>query len=220
MELFRNLPLRNAAGLVARLFALLLVTQFTLNAVGAQAPAADRTNEVALLPGDIIRIAVWREADLSGDFLVDELGNVILPLLGKVAVMGIPLPELRQKLIAAYTVQLRNPSVVITPLRRVYVLGEVLRPGPYLADPTVTLAGVIALAGGANAIGSFGRIRILRNGAAVANRVSAVETLASMNVHSGDQIFVDRRSWFDRNSTFVASAVLSVLTVAVTLLVR
>lgn len=37
----------------------------------------------SLLPGDVIRIQIWREEGLSGDFQVDEGGEVVLPLLGR-----------------------------------------------------------------------------------------------------------------------------------------
>ncbi|MBA3341813.1 MAG: SLBB domain-containing protein [Gemmatimonadaceae bacterium] len=168
----------------------------------------------------MLRIAVWREPDMSGDFLVDELGIVTLPLLGKINVRTIPLANLRDTLIAAYSVQLRNPTVTITPLRRVFVLGEVTKPGPYAADPTITLAGVIALAGGATPGGDLRRIRVLRDGAVMATRVTAGSTLAMTDIRSNDQIFVDRRGWLDRNSTLLASAVVSVTTIVLTLVLR
>jgi hypothetical protein len=62
------------------------------------------------------------------DFIVNEQGIVTLPLLGRVDVSSIPLGELRDRLIPQYAAQLRNPSVTITPVRRVYVMGEVVKP--------------------------------------------------------------------------------------------
>ena len=49
-------------------------------------------------------------------------------------------------------------------MRRVQVLGEVTKPGVYLADPTVSLAGLVALAGGATPGGDLHRIRVVRAG--------------------------------------------------------
>lgn len=203
-----------------RLLGLLTILLFAVPAVSVGQAASNSPDRIALAPGDMLRIAVWREPDMSGDFLVDELGIVTLPLLGKINVRTIPLANLRDTLIAAYSVQLRNPTVTITPLRRVFVLGEVTKPGPYAADPTITLAGVIALAGGATPGGDLRRIRVLRDGAVMATRVTAGSTLAMTDIRSNDQIFVDRRGWLDRNSTLLASAVVSVTTIVLTLVLR
>ncbi|MDQ3225685.1 MAG: polysaccharide biosynthesis/export family protein [Chloroflexota bacterium] len=174
----------------------------------------------ALAPGDVLRIAIWREPDLSGDFLVDETGVVTLPLLGKRNVLTTPLAALRDSLIAEYAVQLRNPSVTITPLRRIYVLGEVTKPGLYIVDPTISLAGAVALAGGASPNGDLGRVRVMRNGQVVLGHVAAGSSLSAANIRSEDQVFVDRRGWLDRNSTVAASALVSAATVIISLLLR
>jgi polysaccharide export outer membrane protein len=175
------------------------------------------TAAVTLNPGDLVRVQIWREEDLSGEFLVDESGMVTLPLIGEKRVAGIPIRRLRTELLEAYRVHLRNASINITPLRRINVLGEVARPGLYPVDPTVSLAGVVALAGGATATGDIRRIRIVRDGTVLMERAGAAETLNALELRSGDQIFVDRRGWFDRNSTFVVSALLSITSIVITL---
>lgn len=167
-----------------------------------------------------MRIAIWREPDLSGEFLVDEQGVVTLPLIGKRSVLSIPVAALRDRLIADYAVQLRNPSVTITPLRRIYVLGEVAKPGLYTVDPTISLAGAVALAGGATPIGSLDRLRVVRNGQVVLKRAAAGSSLTAVDIKSEDQVFVDRRGWLDRNSALAASATLSAATILITVLVR
>jgi protein involved in polysaccharide export with SLBB domain len=172
---------------------------------------------VSLQPGDVIKVEIWREEDLSGEFIVNESGTVTLPLLGERQATGIPLHALRDSLTADYRVHLRNPSITITPLRRVYVLGEVNEAGLYTVDPTVSLAGAVALAGGANPQGDLRRIRVVRGGQVVLRNVPAESALASLDIRSGDQIFVDRRGWFDRNSTFLVSMILSVTSIIVTL---
>lgn len=165
---------------------------------------------ITLQPGDLVRVQIWREEDLSGEFPVDEDGVVTLPLLGERQVTGTPMRELRDTLIAAYRVHLRNPSISVTPLRRVNVLGEVRQPGLYSVDPTVSLAGAVALAGGATPNGDLNRITVVRAGETIHERVAAASTLNTVDIRSGDQILVQRRSWFERNSTFVVSALLSV----------
>lgn len=187
----------------------------------AQSPASVPSSAtVTLAPGDLVHVAVWREADLSGDFIVDELGFVTLPLLGRIDLKAIPIAQLREKLIALYAVDLKNPSITVTPLRRIYVLGEVSKPGLYTVDPTISLAGAVALAGGATPAGDLNRLRVVRGGSVVVGKASASSSLGLMNIRSDDQVFVDRRGWFDRNSTMAASAFISVATLSVGLLVR
>jgi protein involved in polysaccharide export with SLBB domain len=179
---------------------------------------APHVEDATLLPGDALQIQIWREPDLGGTFVLDPQGAVTLPLLGRVQVAWIPLAELREMLVELYQVELRNASIEITPLRRVYVLGEVNRPGLLALDPTVTLAGAVAMAGGANPTGDLRKLRIMRDGEVLRDRVGPEQDLMSVDIRSGDQIFVERRGWFDRNSTFVVSATIGIAGIIVQLL--
>ncbi|HEX5726464.1 MAG TPA: polysaccharide biosynthesis/export family protein [Longimicrobiaceae bacterium] len=185
---------------------LLLLTLLLLAGSAARAAAQ---GEIVLQPGDLVKVTVYREPDLDGEFPVDENGVVSFPLIGTRRVAGIPIGILRDSLVAAYRQHLRNPSINIVPLRRVNVLGEVNRPGMYTIDPTTSLAGAVALAGGSTAFGDLNRIRIVRGNEVIRQRVGAGETLGSAGIRSNDQIYVDRRSWFDRNSGAFLGAVLS-----------
>lgn len=101
--------------------------------------------------GDKLRITVYQEEEISGEYEVDSSGNVSLKLIGPVSAINHTLPELvkiiEEKLRDGY---LLNPRVAIDVLnyRPFYVLGEVNSPGsfPYVAGMTVLKA--IALAGG------------------------------------------------------------------------
>ena len=173
--------------------------------------------DLILMPGDVIEVAIWREEDLSGEFLVDPDGYVTLPLLGQSPVTGLSWRTVRDRLLEAYLEELRNPSIELTPLRRIYVLGEVNEPGLYPVDPTVSLAGAVAMAGGASPLGDLRNLRVVRGGVLVLDGIPSENALASLDVRSGDEIFVGRRNWFSRNSTFVISALLSVSTIIITL---
>jgi len=198
---------------------LLLILLFAMPLVPltGQTGASD-PGSATLLPGDDLDIQIWREPDLSGMFLVDPEGFVTLPLLGRVHVADLPLRELRDELVGRYAVELRNPSISITPRRRVYVLGEVTRPGLLALDPTMTLAGAVALAGGANREGDLSKLRIMRDGQVLMDSAGPEADLLSVDIRSGDQIFVDRRGWFDRNSTFIVSATIGIAGIIVQLL--
>lgn len=205
--------------------ALLLLTLGLTPQAASQQPAAPDTlpppvsaaaaATFSLQPGDVLSIEIWREPDLMGQFRVDEDGYVVLPLLGRIRVADVPIDELRDTLHAAYAAELRNPSVVITPLRRIYVLGEVNAPNLYTVDPTISIAGAVAMAGGANSQGSLQNIRVVSADGIEQEGLSVDSPLAQSGITSGDQIFVGRRSWFDRNSTFVVSALLSVTSIVI-----
>ena len=186
---------------------LLCLLGAVLLASGTPLPAQSAAGEekVTLAPGDLLKVKIWREEDLSGEYLVNENGTVTLPLLGEQHVTGASLPEVRDLLLAQYRVHLRNPSISITPLRRINILGEVNKPGLYEVDPTVSLAGAVALAGGATPAGKLDNIRIIRNGDVVRASASAGTSLNAINIQSGDQIIVGQRSWLARNVGLVLS---------------
>lgn len=202
---------------IVRILAALAVLAAPLS---AQTSPDVPVSEITLLPGDAIRLTVWRQEDMTGEFLVDEGGVVTLPLLGPKKVTGIPIGELRRSLYAEYQRELRNPSVEIIPLRRVYVLGEVKIPGLYNVDPTISLAGAIALAGGATTDGDARAARIVRSGRVVLGSVPSEASLTAVDIRSGDQIFVGERNFFARNSQFFVNLLVSAGFFAAGILVR
>lgn len=188
------------------------------------APAAPQvvsaSSELVLMPGDVLQVVIWREEDLSGEFQVDRDGVVVLPLLGERTVVGRPWGEVKDELLEGYRGELRNPSIELTPFRTVYVLGEVRLPGLYQVQPTHdNLAGAVALAGGATPQGDVMKLKVVREGTVVLDGIPGERRLAALGIRSGDQIFVPRRGWFDRNSTFLVSAMLSLTSIMVTLVI-
>ena len=175
------------------------------------APAAAQTAVPAdtdhLRPGDVLRLRIWREPDLSGDFVVNERGEATLPKLGPVAVGGIPTDSLRSLLVGRYQAFLNNPSVEVTPLRRVSVLGAVKQPGLYPVDATMKVADVLALAGGPAPDGRQDRLELRRDGERVVARLDASALVADSPLRSGDQIYVPQKGWLSRNTWLVSTLV-------------
>jgi polysaccharide export outer membrane protein len=209
-----------------RTFSLALLLSLVLPLAGtavaqqtATTAGTTTAQEVYLRPGDAVRVEIWREGELSGEFLVNVNGTITLPLLGEVKVTEIPANRLRDVLTERYRVNLRNPSINVTPLRRVNVLGEVQKPGIYGVDPTITLAGVVALAGGTTPDGDLNQIQIMREGQVIRERVGAATTLSGADIRSGDQVMVNRRSWLARNTPFVVSALLSVTSIITSIII-
>jgi protein involved in polysaccharide export with SLBB domain len=203
-----------------RITSLVLLLAMLLPGSGwAQATtAATERAPLTLQPGDAIRVHVYQD-NVTGEYIINEEGVVTLPLLGERRVIGIPVRELRQQLLADYRRFLNNPGITITPLRRISVLGSVVRPGILSVDPTFTLADAIALAGGANTEGDITRVKIVRSGRVIEERAFVGEVMEDAGIRSGDQILVGRRSWFDRNSTFIVSALLSVASIASSIII-
>lgn len=101
--------------------------------------------------GDELRITVFEEETLSGDFSVGTDGSVTMPLIGTVNVRGLT-PQAAQQTIANALVDgyLRHPvvSIDILHFRPVYVLGEVNQPGEYKYVSGMNVLNAVALGGG------------------------------------------------------------------------
>lgn len=101
------------------------------------APAWGRAgDQYEIGPGDVLRIAVLGQADMSGDFTVDSEGMLPFPVLGKIKASEHSAKELERKLTTLLADgYLKRPSVSVSvqeyKSQRIFVTGEVGRPGPY-----------------------------------------------------------------------------------------
>ena len=165
----------------------------------AAAPSDPAEASPGVRPGDIVRVWVWREKDYSGEFPVEARGSVVLPVLGEMTVSGHTAEQLTDTLREAYRKYLNNPSIEVTVLRRVAVQGEVMKPGLYPADATISIAELITLAGGVTPNGNQKKIELLRNGRVLVSGLGPGAVLQRSPVQSGDAIFVPQKGWFSRN---------------------
>lgn len=123
-------------------------------APGADLPALPDyiTQSYQLGGGDQIRIIVFGEDQLTGEFRVDEQGGIAIPLLGEVRAVSLTTEDLSRKI--AVELKRRNllsdPSVSVQVLayRPIFVLGEVAHPGQYPYAPGMTMLTAVAIAGG------------------------------------------------------------------------
>lgn len=162
----------------------------------AQLPPPADSLSLAVRPGDVVRIVVWGHPELSGEFPIDENYNLLFPLIGPIDVRPLSVVQLRERLNTELSQLFQRPFIAVTPLFRVAVLGEVLKPGLYSADPTLTVFDMLALAGGPTRDANQNKLQLLRGGANI--RVSlepaaiARSTLRELGVRSGDQLVVPR----------------------------
>jgi polysaccharide biosynthesis/export protein len=180
-------------------FAILALALMSGGNVAAQSPSASSPDFV-VRAGDILKIRVWPDTALGGEYPVEETGLVYLPVLGEIQAGGVRLATLRSELRRLYGEALRSPSVSVTPMFAVSVLGAVQRPGLYRVDPAHTLFDVISLAGGFRDNARMDRIRVVRDGQVV--EVNARHTMdtggddLALMLHSGDRIVVpEGRQW-------------------------
>lgn len=184
-----------------------------------QQPAASGQAQT-LRPGDVVRLNIWREPDMSGEFIVDEAGIIIFPRVGEYRVLDDTSESLKARLLADYQQYLRNPSIEITVLRRVTIIGAVRNPGLHLVDPTVTLADALARAGGPTENADQDKIRIVRDGVELAVDVRVDTRIADSPLRSGDQIYVPLRSWVTRNAGLVAATMSAIVSLTIALFIR
>lgn len=187
---------------------------------GAGGQELPTSSAQTLRPGDVVRLNIWREPDMSGEFIVDETGLVVFPRVGEYRVLGDTPETLKARLLADYQQYLRNPSIEITVLRRVSIVGAVRNPGLHLVDPTVTLADALARAGGPSENADQDRLRIIRDGVELGVNLRADTRIADSPLRSGDQIYVPLRSWVTRNAGLVAATMSAVVSLTIALFLR
>lgn len=115
--------------------------------------------------GDKLRVTVYNEPDLSGEFDVNDQGEIGLPLVGPVAVGGKSLSEVQATITQRYSTNyLVNPRVSVEVLnyRPFFIIGEVKNPGSYPYQSGMTVITGVALAGGYTPRADKGHILIKR----------------------------------------------------------
>ena len=149
-------------------------------------------------PGDVLKLQIYGEAELSGNHTVAENGTLDIPLIGSVLVEGRSTPDISADLtrrlsdgfLVAPQVHVQVESYLSQPVQ---VLGAVRRPGTFYLDGPTGLLGILAEAGGVLSENSQ-EVRVTRageDGAMVVNlEVLVSGGTADLRLQSGDIIFV------------------------------
>ena len=117
-------------------------------------------------PNDVLTVVFWRDKDMSTDVSVRPDGKISLPLINDVTAAGLTPEQLRQQLTTAAAKFVEEPTVTVVVKeinsRRVFITGQVGKPGPYpLTGPTTVLQ-LIAMAGGVLEYADAKNITIMR----------------------------------------------------------
>jgi polysaccharide export outer membrane protein len=159
------------------------------------------TSQFTLGAADVIRVNVWKNADLSQTVTVGPDGFVSLPLLGDVHAAGMTANQLAQALssrLSSYVVSAQvTVSVVDIRSRQVYVMGQVGKPGGYPLIAPITVLQLIAQAGGLTTFANRKGIFILRGSKGDLQRlkfnyISAIhgDVNQNINLQPGDTVIV------------------------------
>lgn len=175
----------------------------------------DAPTRVVVQAGDSIRMRIWREPDLSGDFAVGEDGRVVLPKLGGINAAGLEASVLRDSIVKTFSQWLRNPSIDVSISRRVTVLGEIEKPGSYVMDPTNTVANLLSVAGGITSKGDKQKVSLVRQGTVLRAGIRPTTTLAQMNASSGDEVVVGAKTGWARYGPMARGVAVSTLGLAI-----
>jgi len=155
--------------------------------------------DYVLGPGDSIRVQLFGNVNGIYEYEVSRDGILNLPEIGPVTVAGMPFSEFRADLNKRVNEMLIGTQVSVTmgQLRtiRVFVLGDVNRPGSYVVSGLATISGALYRSGGVSPIGSLRNIQLKRNGRVV-SKLDAYDLLirgdtsGNSRLQPGDVIFV------------------------------
>lgn len=181
-----------------------------LPASPGSAPSAPKTSPAApdnyiLAAGDQIEITVFGEPDLTRTVSIKPDGVIALPLIDQVKASGKTAAQLEAELARLYSRYLKKPSISVIVrqfrMNRVYVMGEVAKPGRYDLSDDMTLLDALTLAGGPTDKGNLDALQVgrMENGKSKAIPIKAEQLIQAkggakdLKLQNGDLIYVPRR---------------------------
>ena len=170
MSVFETL--RTTTNLTLALFAALyLGTGFADEAPDANVPVRPAYN---VNPGDILMISVWKEQDLQQEVIVRPDGSFSFPLTGDIRAEGKSIEQIRMALFERLEKYIPDPVVTVSVRdlggNKVYIIGQVNRPGEFRVTGQIDVMQALSVGGGMTPFAQVGDIKILRriNGKLVA----------------------------------------------------
>lgn len=143
--------------------------------------------EYKIGPQDVLQIDVWKEAEITRTVPVRPDGKISLPLLNDVQAAGLTPIQLANSISEGLKKFLNNPQVTVTVnqinSRRVYVTGEVTRPGTFPMLPNMTVFQALSSSGGFTQFAKLKKIYVLRveDGRQVKHPFNYKEAVAGKN---------------------------------------
>ena len=147
--------------------AIVKVLLCSLTALGLLSVAPADEPPYTVKAGDVLAVAVWKEPDLTSNaVLVRPDGTFSFPLVGQVDARGKTVQELQNLITERLKKYIADPVVTVSVQEvkgnKVYVIGQVTKPGEFVVNPSVNVMQALSMAGGGTAFASLNNIIILR----------------------------------------------------------
>jgi len=159
-----------------------------------EAPKTSQVAAYTLGASDSLRVVFFGEDKMSGEYRIDDQGNLALPLVGEVQAAGLTPDQLKQKLVQTYAQggYLVDPKIAVEILsyRPYFILGEVNSPGQYPYIPGLTIQQAVATAKGYTYRAQQNVVMITHWGT---DKEVAYEVAPGSAVNPGDTIRVEER---------------------------
>ena len=155
-----------------------------------EAPALE---DYRLGPSDKVRLIVFGEDDISGEYALSATGHIAVPLLGEVDARGKTVNELSEAIAAGLSEGYVNDAKVaaeVVAFRPYYILGEVVRPGEYPYSAGMTVMKAVAAAEGYTYRAKKNSVFIKR---ATADEETNVKLSKDIPIYPGDVVRVGER---------------------------
>jgi len=138
-----------------------------LTVAAAAASAAPPDASYTVKPGDVLAISVWKEPELQNNaVLVQPDGKFSFPLAGQIDAYGKTVAQLQQEIGTRLEHFITDPVVTVSLAQingnKVYVIGQVQKPGVFVVNPAVDVMQALSMAGGTTPFAALGSIKILR----------------------------------------------------------
>jgi polysaccharide biosynthesis/export protein len=150
-------------GSVTWVLASLLALVATTAARGQSLP------DYLLLPGDKLEVSVWKETEMQRTVIVRPDGKFSFPLTGEVKAAGRSVEQVRSEIETKLVRYISEPVVTVALSEivgnRVYVIGQVLKPGVFVMNPQVNVLQALSLAGGMTPFAKSDDIIVIRGDA-------------------------------------------------------
>lgn len=182
---------------------MLLLTVILIPAHSSYSQESRKATELQLQAGDRLKIEVFREPDLTGEFEVDPSGGLNFPLIGEVRAGGMKIEDLRSEISTRLKKYLINPQVSISrvetkvkTISSISILGHVKKSATFDYAPGTTLMRIVSQAEGFAPSANKRKIRVVRiaGGQKETLTINAQDVIdgkeEDLELQPGDMIFV------------------------------
>lgn len=164
----------------------------------AQAQASEFSSRTSygayvIRPSDQLKVQVYEDPNITGDYQVDSSGFISLPLAGRIKASGLTAAQLERAIVSKLSngvLKKPNVSVQMTGYGAIYVHGEVKRGGEFAFKPGLTVMDAIALAGGYTYRADESAAYVIHPGS---NIERAYRLDHSIRIYPGDNIRIPER---------------------------